>query len=287
MAIDAVIQLTKLRLKGEPYDKGTRAEPNLWTLFFKVDGADVKIRSDLSLSGKPTIKASVGTHASLKGMRVDTNGSLTIPQPLGKFETELVPFALPGLGDVLDPDGDGGPLDELGDVLDGIGGRAPGRRRGRTAVAAPAPRSGVRPRTTLPSLLAPAVGVVYVVLEWDWSKERTVESAHGAFNAAIKEKLEEAIVTVGRKGISLDNPSLSEDEQKALAKQIEKDAIEAATATAKATFDVGSAGDPDDFLGAGGRVFTPLDLAREQTFEDRFTPRDLGEWTIEGRAKLR
>lgn len=299
--MQATVELTRVELVGKPKDKGTAAEPNLWTLFFKYDGAVLRINSQLELSGAPEIKASVGTHKSLLEARVDRNGSIAIPadtpdgRPFGRYETSLVPFELPlegSLPPAPNPPVPGpGPVPPLpdppdpGDPLPDLPGGLLRRRQARPG----RPRASASPAIAVPSPLAPAFGVIYVLLEWDLSEERTVESAHGAFNKRISTALRQVVVKVGAQGIALDNPSLSAEEQRALAKQVERDAIAAATATAKDSLDVGSAVDPDDFIGAAGHVYTPLDLVAPKSFTDRFdtTPtNDVGIWKVHGGARL-
>ena len=307
MPIDVTLALDKIELIGRPKDKLTKAEPNMWTVFFKFDGAKLSIGTDLQIVGEAEIRASSGTHESLDKAKVKKDGSAPIPPELGSFKTSLVevpfglgkrsrtqlslagktaqagvppldPNTLPDLPNVPDI---GKTLPDLDDLADPDGGLSD---VGELEIPIDLPD------ITVPSLLAPVVGVIYVVTEFDFSDEETLEAGHAAFNKAIETALEGVLVSVNQQGIQLNNPALSEEEQRALATAIEEEVLSQAEATAKENFDVGSAVDPDDFIGAAGHVFTSLDFAGGSSIPilDKFDTTEannVGVWEVHGAAR--
>ncbi|MER3442829.1 MAG: hypothetical protein C4333_01365 [Meiothermus sp.] len=85
-------------------DNGTgRAEPCLWTVFFKIDGDTARVSSALALTGTATVRGAPGSHVNLSGHDVEPGEAIAIPSAVGEFNTVLRPIPLEqslGVGDV-------------------------------------------------------------------------------------------------------------------------------------------------------------------------------------------
>lgn len=75
----------------------------------------------------------------------------------------------------------------------------------------------------LPLPLAPAIGVIYVVTEWDLSKESTMEAGHAAFNSAIRDALDQVVIEVNLLDLDIDLPERAD--QRAIADTTDVHAI--------------------------------------------------------------
>ena len=275
------IELNRLeRVSGGPAGK---CDPYLWAIYFSVDGGAVSIEpgpGGLQLKGAPTVEFSKGSQRNLGGKNLVGRGeSVAIPptfggKPLGRWQPTLKPFRLPVLSGV--PGG-----------LPSLPGGLPSVPGFPTAVPT-APGQGV----VVPSLLSPAVGVIFVAIEEDASSNETAEAAHQEFNKEVKKVLDNVVLAaVNSQGIRLENPALSPQEQRAIAEQIQKKVIARARAQAIKGVDLGSLFNKDDMIGEDGKVFTLLDLAgtsarRPKTFTSRFDAGKNGIWAMHGRAFL-
>jgi hypothetical protein len=75
-----------------------KAEPYLWTVFFKVDGDTVVINSDGAdapfLQGVPTVTGTPGNHGNLGTTDVDEDDDVTVPAIIGEYRTVMTPITL-------------------------------------------------------------------------------------------------------------------------------------------------------------------------------------------------
>lgn len=204
--------------------------------------------ADGTLSGAVTTRTHVGSHDSLGGVRMRADDVIDIPAGTGRWETDLVQIPL---------------LDGPGDV-DG----------------------GTTPGTT--SLVSPAVGVVVALMEFDLTSENAAEAGHRAFNRAIEEALNRALVTVDSSGIDLANPALSEEERDVIAEQVRTEVVDAIVARGNLFGDIANLINADDFIGAGAAVFTaPQLLLGDRDIQFALEgPEGEGFWEITGRARL-
>ncbi|HEX8089357.1 MAG TPA: hypothetical protein VF762_10920 [Blastocatellia bacterium] len=83
------------------------SEPYLWTVFFKIDGATVKVLNTTQLSGKGTIASNIGSHGNLEVAEMNTGDVAFVPPAVGLFENTLIPIPVdPPLSSVV-PDASG------------------------------------------------------------------------------------------------------------------------------------------------------------------------------------
>lgn len=76
--------------------KGWRkTEPYLWNIFFKIDGAGVRVSEQFHLEGEATFFCSEGSHGNLGVSAVQTGETILIPPTVGLWQTELTPMPLP------------------------------------------------------------------------------------------------------------------------------------------------------------------------------------------------
>src|SRR5512138_294734 len=70
------------------------AEPYLWTIFFKIDGENIKQTNLINLTGQATFHFSPGSHGNLPNHDVDPGESINIPDAIGKWGTTLQPIII-------------------------------------------------------------------------------------------------------------------------------------------------------------------------------------------------
>ena len=253
-ATPVVIELTTLQhIEGGPRGK---FDPYLWVVFFKFDGATVFAES------------------SPQGLQLRLRVASVAEFSLGS-QRNLGGKDIVRHGEAIAiPDNFGGkPLGRWPRSLEPIVLRA-GRR-------------------TLPTRLAPVVGLIYVVIEEDASSNATAESAHKAFNSAIAAALDEVVLAgVNEQGSELDNPTLSPEQQRAIAAQVEASVFASALRAAIAERDVGTLFNADDFLFSDAEVFTLPELAATSSSQPKaFSSgqKDTGKngsWQMNGRVFL-
>lgn len=88
------IELTSVHCHDEGDGPGS-AEPYLWTVFFKIDGATISINPALTLSGHATVHTTPGSHGNLPNSDVDNGEVIPVPSAIGEWQTVLEPMIVP------------------------------------------------------------------------------------------------------------------------------------------------------------------------------------------------
>ncbi|MEU4425534.1 hypothetical protein AB0F81_33345 [Actinoplanes sp. NPDC024001] len=102
---NARIHLTTVRCIDESDGPGS-AEPYLWTVFFKIDGATASVSRELRLQGRATVVATPGNQGDLPNHDVDDGEIIIVPMALGQYRTRLRPIPLEQpLGEITDVSG--------------------------------------------------------------------------------------------------------------------------------------------------------------------------------------
>jgi len=88
--LSVTIALDALVCHSKGNDPGPRAEPYLWTIFFKVDGTVAALSDpDLTLSGTGLTVPTPGDHGDLGVSEVGAGQVVPIPAAIGRFQTTL------------------------------------------------------------------------------------------------------------------------------------------------------------------------------------------------------
>jgi hypothetical protein len=91
--VDVEVRLEKIQCLDEGDGPG-KAEPYLWTVFFKIDGETCKVNAALRLEGRATVITTSGNHGDLLRDEVDAGDNVPIPSTLGLMQTRLKPIYL-------------------------------------------------------------------------------------------------------------------------------------------------------------------------------------------------
>lgn len=101
MAYDVLrvwIRLERIHCYDEA-DSWGRAEPYLWTVFFKVDGSGVWVTDELKLAGQALVETTPGSHGNLGDTDVDAGDDVAIPSAIGEWRTLLRGIPAPPVND--------------------------------------------------------------------------------------------------------------------------------------------------------------------------------------------
>ena len=89
----------KIRLETLTHHKRTekwgKAEPYLWTIFFKMDGSCIDITPQFKIDGNATFHFTEGSHGNLGISSRQESNQVPIPSAVGKWETYLDPVRIP------------------------------------------------------------------------------------------------------------------------------------------------------------------------------------------------
>ena len=97
------IQLDSLHCFDEGDGWGD-AEPYLWPVFFKIDGETCSLGDSLNLVGGAHVEGTFGHHGNLNNTDVDAGDTVSIPESVGAWETNLKPIPVPPSLQGLVPD---------------------------------------------------------------------------------------------------------------------------------------------------------------------------------------
>lgn len=88
------VQLKRL-ICHEEGNSWRKAEPYLWTIFFKIDGECLNLTPEFKLEGEALYQFSEGSHGNLGVDAVKAGESIHIPLDSGLFTTEVKPIEVP------------------------------------------------------------------------------------------------------------------------------------------------------------------------------------------------
>lgn len=105
--LNVEINVEKVICRDEADGHG-RAEPYMWTVYFKLDGDNLKLNDKLMLDGKGEIRTTPNSHYNLGVRKVKGGQTINVPDRIGKYKTIMKPIpVLEGLEAFL-PNGVGG-----------------------------------------------------------------------------------------------------------------------------------------------------------------------------------
>jgi len=101
------IKLDKIICRDEADGHG-KAEPYMWTVFFRLDGHKLNLNEQLKLDGEGDIITTPGSHNNLGVKKAKAGDTINIPKRIGKYSTQMKPIPVfEALQPVL-PNGVGG-----------------------------------------------------------------------------------------------------------------------------------------------------------------------------------
>jgi len=106
-ALKIKLQLEKIICRDEADGHG-KAEPYMWTVFFKLDGNKLSLNEQLKLDGEGDIITTPGSHNNLGVRKAKAGDIIKIPGKIGQYDTQMKPIPVfDALKPVL-PNGIGG-----------------------------------------------------------------------------------------------------------------------------------------------------------------------------------
>lgn len=89
----------KIKLKTLTHHKRVenwgKAEPYLWTIFFKMDGSSIDITPQFKIAGNATFQFTKGSHGNLGISSRHESNEVPIPSAVGEWNTYLEPVQIP------------------------------------------------------------------------------------------------------------------------------------------------------------------------------------------------
>ena len=169
----------------------------------------------------------------------------------------------------------------------------------RTGAVVPIPAAIGRWQTTLvpipvaaelqqlpgvPDHIAGAIGAVLVLMEHDWTTDRTAEAGHAALNATLQRELNRLVDSLG-----IGHQQVSQSDINVIAEKVAAAVTDAIKKRGGPLQDLGNLVNGDDALGADAAIFTHTNLATDPsaTFSRRFQPGKRGDWEVRGHVTAR
>lgn len=106
-ALKTKIDIEKIICRDEADGHG-KAEPYMWTVFFRLDGHKLSLNEELKLDGEGDIITTPGSHNNLGVRKVKAGDIIKVPKRIGQYEAPMKPIPVfDALKPVL-PNGIGG-----------------------------------------------------------------------------------------------------------------------------------------------------------------------------------
>lgn len=90
-ALKIKLELEKIICRDEADGHG-KAEPYMWTVFFKLDGNKLSLNEQLKLDGEGDITTTPGSHNNLGVRKAKAGDIIKIPAKIGQYNTQMKPI---------------------------------------------------------------------------------------------------------------------------------------------------------------------------------------------------
>jgi len=106
-ALKVNIQVEKIICRDEADGHG-KAEPYMWTVFFKLDGHKLSLNELLKLDGEGDIITTAGSHNNLGVRKAKAGDIINVPSKIGQYKTQMKPIPVFDAFKPILPNGIGG-----------------------------------------------------------------------------------------------------------------------------------------------------------------------------------
>lgn len=106
-ALKIKIKLDKIICRDEADGHG-KAEPYMWTVYFKLDGHQLNLNEQLKLDGEGEITPTPGSHNNLGVRKAKAGDIIKIPRRIGEYNTQMKPIPVFDALKPILPNGVGG-----------------------------------------------------------------------------------------------------------------------------------------------------------------------------------